>query len=559
MKIHVNQSAYLPYAIKQATVSGSDAAGKTLKLYDSKGRIAAEYTVSETKFDSNSGEETALIDFSDINAEGSYHFESDNGIFSFEFDISAAPFAALLEDAIKMFYYQRCGCDLKPEYAGEYTHKACHTAKVKYLYGDGREFHCSGGWHDAGDYGRYTTAGAVALAHLLCAYKFAPETFDKKNMTLYIPESENDIPDILNECRYELDWLLKMQDRDGAVHHKCTSMRHTDFVMPEDDPLPFIITPVSSLATADFAAVCALASGLYKDYNRKFSERLADAAKLAGKWLLENPGYLFENPKEVSTGDYSDPCDLDERFWAHAELYKLTKDKAYLELFDKVMKLTGDKDGFIESCGIKNNLQRYTAGLPTTLIGWEDVGGLASLAIMFSDEGVFDEALKDSLKALWLDEADRLKNIADSNNFSLAMKPEDFVWGSNLTVLNNAVIFMTADRLKENSGYRDAAIRQLDYILGSNILDISYVTGYGSNPFKNPHNRPTFADGIEEPIPGYVSGGPNYMRLDDAARKNIPEGSPSMKCYTDDVWSYSTNEITIYWNSPLVLLLALLL
>lgn len=558
MKIHINQCAYDAFSVKRATVSGSDAGGKIISLVSADGSVIKNFSTGTTVFDENSGEDTALIDFSEIRLPGRFHFEGSDGSRSYDFEISQVPYDGLLRDALKMFYFQRCGCELKPEFAGRFAHAACHTAKVTYLYGDGKEVDCCGGWHDAGDFGRYVTAGAVALAHLLYSYKFSPETFSKKNMKLNIPESGNDIPDILNECRYELEWMLKMQDEDGGVHHKCTSMCHTDFVMPEDDPLPFVITPVSSLATADFAAVCALAAGIYKEFDSEFADRLSAAAKLSGKWLLANPELIFENPGEVSTGDYSDPCDLDERFWAGAELYKLTKDPAHLAVFDTVMNLSKSKDALMNCCNIKNNMQRYEHGLPTTLIGWEDVGGLASISIMFSEAGTFDESIVKELTALWLRDAERLSETALSNNFNLAMRPYDFVWGSNLTVLNNAVIFMIADKLGGGNDYKTLALRQLDYLLGANILDVSYVTGYGEGAFRNPHNRPTFADGIDDPIPGYVSGGPNYMRLDDAARKNIPEGSPSMKCFTDDAWSYSTNEITIYWNSPLVLLLALL-
>ena len=99
-------------------------------------------------------------------------------------------------------------------------------------------------------------------------------------------------------------------------------------------------------------------------------------------------------------------------------------------------------------------------------------------------------------------------------------------------------------------------MEQLHYLLGRNALNVSYVTGHGEHAFKNPHNRPTFADGIELPMPGWVSGGPFKTPCDPKACELIPAGTPPMKCYVDEVESYSTNEITIYWNSPAVFMTA---
>ena len=109
---------------------------------------------------------------------------------------------------------------------------------------------------------------------------------------------------------------------------------------------------------------------------------------------------------------------------------------------------------------------------------------------------------------------------------------------------------------EKKSLYAGAALEQLHYLLGRNALDISYVTGFGEHAFRNPHNRPTFADGIDLPMPGWVSGGPYKAPCDPAAIAAIPKGTPPMKCYVDDVGSYSTNEITIYWNSPAVFMTA---
>ena len=138
------------------------------------------------------------------------------------------------------------------------------------------------------------------------------------------------------------------------------------------------------------------------------------------------------------------------------------------------------------------------------------------------------------------------------------MHAYDFGWGSNMIVLTNAMVLCFAAKLTKETKYQTVALYQLDYIFGRNPLAISYVTGYGEHAFKQPHNRPTIVDGVEEPIPGYVSGGPNKAPCDPDALAAIPAHTAPMKCYVDDWRSYSTNEITIYWNSPLVFILSFL-
>lgn len=528
MAVYINQVGYQTIAKKTATISGEN----KWKLINEAGECVLEGTAPTLKRDANSGESVSLIDFSCITEKGRYHFETESGK-SYNFEISDDVFESLFYDIMKMFYFQRCGMELTAKHAGKFTHKACHTAPVSVLRNENIKFECSGGWHDAGDFGRYSTAGAVALGHLLYAYEIMPENF---NVDLNIPESGNGVPDILNECRYELEWLLKMQKDDGGVYHKCTSIKHTDFIMPEDDPLPFIVTPVSSMAVGDFVAVTALASRIYAKFDAAFSKKLKEAAIKSYKWLQDNPGFLFENPKECTTGGYDDMCDADERLWALAEYVRLTGDKAEAGKFGRMLELQ----------------------ISTTALGWGDVGGFAALSVITDKDGLFDETTVETFKGRWLDEADNLIKTAKENDFELAMRPYHFGWGSNMIVLNNASKLAFAYVITGESQYKEYAMAQIDYILGRNAMNTSYVTCNGEGAYSHPHNRPSEADGIDEAIPGQVSGGPNGHPCDEAALRIIPAGTAPMKCYADDWGSYSTNEITIYWNSPLVLALGLI-
>lgn len=538
MGIYVNQVGYLPTSEKIA-VSTFPCNYQLICAEDQ--HCALDGTTSEAIEDSSAGEKVYHIDFSAVTAPGSYYILAGNGERSRTFQICSNVYTDIKKALIKALYYQRCGCALTEEHAGIYTHKACHTAPSIFLEdylskaANPESFDMTGGWHDAGDFGRYTSPAAVAVAHLLYAYELFPESLQ---MELNIPESGNGIPDILNECLYELKWMLKMQAPSGGCYHKLTSFNHADFVMPEDDLMQFIIYPVSSMATADFAAVMALASRVYAPFAPDFAKDALEASKKAWNWLENNSYTGFHNPPESNTGEYDDDCDLDERLWASAELLRTDKENSESYL---------------------NRLKEYTtAPVGKTDFGWTDVSGLATLTILFDPSHSAGE-LEPLYRNILFTEADRLCALQHDSGYQLAMKPEDFVWGSNMVVCNRSMLLILASLLSSDTDadkYKAAALNQLHYLLGCNALDISYVTGFGENAFKNPHNRSTFADGIELPMPGWVSGGPFKTPCDPAALSAIEPGTAPMKCYVDHVDSYSTNEITIYWNSPVVFMTA---
>lgn len=529
MAVYVNQLGFFPESIKHATISECE----HYELYNQDDEVVMSGSVDFLMEDKSSGEFIAVIDFTDIRKEGTYYFMDSDGNKSCHFKIGKDVYHDISIDALKMFYFQRCGTALEEKYAGKYTHKACHMEPVSVLRKEKEIVDCTGGWHDAGDYGKYTTPGAVALAHLLYAYEFNPDSFQEE---INIPESGNGMPDILNECKYELDFLLKMQKENGGVSHKCTALLHTGFVMPEDDEPAFYQMPVSSLATADFAAICAMASRIYQKYDPAYTKKLHVAALNAWDWLLKHPTMEFENPPESRTGAYDDYCDADERLWAAVEIYRLTLNDVCLEVINQIFEMR----------------------VSLTALGWKDVGGLAALAALTAKPGTFDDYITERFRNAWMDEANRLVRVLNSNAFEVAMHPYDFGWGSNMIVLTNAMILCFASRLTGDGAYLDMAMCQLDYILGRNPLQISYVTGHGEHAYNQPHNRPTIVDDIEEAIPGFVSGGPNKAPCDPEALAEIPRKCPPMKSYVDSWKSYSTNEITIYWNSPLVFVLSFL-
>lgn len=523
--IYLNQVGYLPASEKVATLLEN---GKFEVRSKADNKVVFE---GETKFfgeDAGSGDTVSIADFSSLSEEGKYYIQDSKGNKSCSFEISGKVYKSLHHDLIRALYYQRCGCALEEKYAGVYKHALCHGGLSQDFANKAISKDMTGGWHDAGDYGRYITPAAVTIAHILYAYILFPENF---NDSLNIPESGNGVPDALNECRYELEWMLKMQKDNGGVYHKLTAFSHAPFIMPEEDKDQFYMFAVSSMATADFAACMCLASRVYKQFDEAFAARMLEAAKKAYAWLLLNPDYKgFRNPDGSNTGEYDDDkTDRDERLWAAAEM---------------LVTLGGSEYEHTIWSLLENDMSK-------TDFGWIDVSGFASMAILLDKNRLASRKLCDEMFKAVIAEADRLVEVSKACGYGVAMNPEDYIWGSNMVVSNRGILLVLADILEPKKEYRETALNEIHYLLGRNANGYSYVTGHGENAFSHPHNRPNEAAGLK-PMPGWVSGGPNKNPCDEAALKVLPEGTKPMKCYADHFMSYSTNEITIYWNSSLV-------
>ncbi|SHN53013.1 endoglucanase [Butyrivibrio hungatei DSM 14810] len=544
-KVLLNQVGFTKDSVKKAVL---DFKAADFQIKNDKGESVFSGKVQHFGTDEISGEDVSVADFSELTKEGTYKLFSGDAE-SVTFAIGDNVYDKLMKDICKCFYFLRCGDALTKEYAGEYYHKPCHMTKATVYGEDVDHVDVTGGWHDAGDYGRYSTAGAVAVAHILYGVRFYKNLL---NVKFNIPEVKCDngkLPDILAEVKVELDFLRKMQRDNGSVWHKVTTFCHAPFLMPEDDKGELFLFPVSSMATADIAAVFALASSIYKDYDKAYAETLLSDAKRAYKWLKENPKeMLFKNAEGSNTGEYGEAEDISNRFWAAASLYEVTGEKDYYEdaLTQKERLEAFDK----------NATSKGYQGDVFTCLGWAEVAGLGSLSVLLKNE---DNALTDEIKKRFMGEADRLVANGKKNGFGLCMEAKDFIWGSNMELLKYLMILtVTYTEITSKKEYKNAVTAGIDYLLGCNSMDVSYVTGNGEKAFRNPHLRPTAVDDIEEPWPGLVSGGPN-VGLQDERAKEVPAGSAPMKCYYDHVDCYSLNEITIYWNSPLVFVMAGLL
>ena len=531
--VNLNQLGYRPGAAKVAFASGYRGA---FEVVDEAGRTVLRGRADPRGVDPLSGDDLSAIDFSSLAADGRYRVRLAGGAGeSAPFAIAADPYRDLARALLKELYLQRCGTALSPRFAGPWAHGACHRAPAA-LYGvPGASIDASGGWHDAGDYGRYVVPGAVTVSMLLLAYElFSQVRWDD----LGIPESGNGTPDLLDEARWELDWMLAMQEPErGGVYHKVTSASFPGFIMPEEDTSSEIVCPVSPTATASFAAVMAEASRVYRAVDRSYAARLLAAAERAFAWLEANPNAEeFSNPAGIVTGEYGDTSSADERLWAAVELARSTGQEGYLR-------------------GISAALP--AGGKAAFELGWQETGGFAVLAALLHEEwpaGGTGRALQLRLRESYRGFIAQCME-GTGKGYGVAVGAEDFVWGSNMLVMNRGVHLIMASRLLaessgESAAYLSAAEAHLHYLLGANPLSFSYVSGFGTRRLEHPHNRPSIADGVVEPVPGLVAGGPNPGRQDPDAAAAFPAGTPPMRAYIDSEGSYSTNENAVYWNAP---------
>lgn len=523
-KVRIDQCGYLPYMKKRVTFVSEQPVH--FVVCNSTGKAVFE-GVAEKRIESKSaGEVNYVGDFTEVSDPGVYYISADAAGESDHFRIGLDAYDGLLQKSMYYFYLSRCGMELKGA-AGVFSHPACHTG-LGTVYGSGEKKDVSGGWHDAGDYGRYVAPGAMAVAQLLLAY-----TNNRGLVRQYTnPDSAQKVmPEYLAECKYELDWMMKMQREDGALYHKATCYHFCDFVMPEEETEEMVLSPVSVTATADFAGVTAMAIPYFEEFDPLYAEELAKVSRKAYEALRQMKGMSgFKNPPEITTGEYGDAITEDELYFAAAAMYKAFGDPSYREDFEEIAR------------------RKIYHGY-----GWEDMGSYGNLAYVTCTYPV-DQELKKQIKKSMIALADRKLEAAMADGYGNALLLDEYIWGSNLYTACNGLHLYDAYVLTDDKKYLHAAADQLHYLLGRNPMGVCYVTGCGTEPVMRPHHRPSGFLGI--PMPGMLSGGPCIWMADDLCKNMFDKNTPPAKSFLDMTGSYSTNEITIYWNSALIQLLA---
>jgi endoglucanase len=538
--IKVDQVGYLTGAPKVALVTAESPASDFTVRRAAGGAVVLRGKLSEQAADADTGDKVQAADFSTVKTDGKYYVDVPGVGRSWEFSIGPDVYSRAFYLAMRAFYGQRCGIavDLAPDFPA-FKHAACHLEGAWHASsGKSGPRISAKGWHDAGDYGRYSVNSGITTGTLLWAWEMFSNQL--KGVKLNIPESGNKTPDVLNEIKWNLDWMLSMQDGDGGVWHKQTSERFCDFILPEKDTLISYVIGTgkepykSSCATGDFAAVMAIASRAYRPFDAAYAEKCLRAARQAWNWLEKYPNVTFHNPPGVRTGDYGDGDCADEHLWAAAELWRSTGDEAF-------------EHYFLEHFGAFRKTVK-----PNGPPGWADV---APLALWTYALGHGKNA--DAVAAITQDSVSAAQQIVERSSrhpYRISLTSADYIWGSNGVAANYSMQLLVANALRPDPRFVAAALDNLHYLLGRNTFSLSWVTQVGANPCHHPHHRPSAGLGLPEPWPGLLSGGPNRGRQDAAMRK-LPNGPPA-KMYLDELASYASNEVAINWNAPLVFVLA---
>ncbi len=555
-RVRVNQVGYLPHGPKHATVVTEATDPLPWALVDAGGATVAEGVTTPRGLDEASGENVHTLDFSDVTTPGTGYTVVADGEVSYPFAIGGDIYDQLRSDALQFFYIQRSGIEIDGDLVGEeYARPAGHVG-VPPNQGD-TDVPCQpgvcdyrldvrGGWYDAGDHGKYVVNGGIATWHLLSTFERTKTaaTADPDahaDGSLRVPEHGNAVPDILDEARWELEFLMRMQVPEGEqfagmAHHKIHDRNWTGLPLaPHDDPELRELHPVSTAATLNLAAVTAQCARLFATYDEAFAQQCLDAATTAYEAAQANPDLLADPRDGDGGGAYSDGDVSDEFYWAAAELYLTTGEQSYLDDLRDSPHHTGDL-------------------FTQTGFNWPQTAELGRLDLATVPNGLPAEE-RAQIQQSVVDAAERYLATAQAEAYGLPLPggANNYFWGSNSNIINNALVMAVAYDLTGDERFRAGVLSGMDYIFGRNALNHSYVTGWGTKTPQNQHSR-LFGAQLDSAFPhppaGSLAGGANAS-LDDPFAAALLAGCAPQFCYVDHIESYATNEVAINWNSAL--------
>jgi len=544
--IRLNQIGFYPLAPKIAVVLNAKEQVFTIENAHNN-KVVFKGFLQQSARPALNGKKNFIADFSAFQKSGTYRLNIKGTGISSIFAIAENVHNEVAKASIKAYYYQRASMALPAKFAGNWSRAAGHPDNKILIHPSaasigrqaGSVISAPGGWYDAGDYNKYIVNCGVTMGTMLSLYEDFPHYL--KTINLNIPESNNKVPDLLDELIYNLRWMLAMQDpEDGGVYNKLTNAGFDGMVMPDAAKTPRYVVQKGTAATLDFAAVCAQAARIFKNYQVELpglSDSCLSASVKAWKWALKNPNVSYNQNEmnrqyqpEISTGGYGDRNFTDEFIWAAAELYITS---GQLEYYNAVKMFPDER-----------------MALPS----WGNVKLLGYYSLLRNEKDLSGQALKDCalLKNRLLALADGLISGAEQQAYRTVMgqSSHDFGWGSNSNAGNQGIALIQAWKISGNKKYIDYALANLDYLLGRNATGYSYVTGYGHKSPMNPHHRPSAADNIDKPVPGLLVGGPNPGMQDSVKLASLVAD----EAYIDNLNSFATNEIAINWNAPLVYL-----
>ena len=622
--ISINQVGYYANRSKKATVV-SDTGNLPFEVKDASGNVVYSGTTTAAKADADSGNTVCIADFSEVRTAGTYTIEC-NGKTSYEFEIfdtNGGIYQDMTKDALNYFFLNRGNQDTTTEYISSgYADSTVLNSRNQPIYnsveehtealtisGDkwrptdmayiADEWRCdysfdgsdvptnngqidvTGGWYDAGDYGKYVVNGGISVWTLQNIYERAmvegttDKWADNNADIMYIPESGNGYPDVLDEAAVELDWFINcMQRDDGMVYHKTHDYKWTALAtLPSQDVGPDgktklmrIVKPVTYAATLNLAATGAQGYRVWKDIDATRAQGYLDAAVKAydaakklydtGAKDLDGSSLYAPLDQSVGGGPYGDTEVRDDFYWAACELFAATGDSKY----------ETDLKSYSDALNVVTNLEGGENKGSLSSFNWGCTASLGTLSLALNTQGKVSDADVQTCKDSIVSAADTYIAKENEQGYGIPYQQATFTdkgntitgyeWGSNSFVVNNAIVMAYAYDATGDGKYVDGVTTAMDYLLGRNPMENSYVTGYGDHYTKYVHHR-YWSYLLDATFPlapaGVLAGGPNSGMQDPyikGAGYKVGTIAPQL-CYLDHIEAWSANECTINWNSPL--------
>jgi len=575
----MTQHAVSPAGPLRAIVNSSSAEPVAFALRSGSGAVLTEGQTEPFGTDSASGESVHVIDITAVPPEGEGYVIEACGGTSRPFAVKSGLYGGLAEDALRYFYHNRIGIEIEARFVQgpEWARREALNPVIATCFsgtdtlGNGwpgcdYSLDVTGSWFDAGDFGVYAVNMGISIWTLHAAYERLAvhglvEASGWGDGRMQLPETGNGVSEILDEARWGMESLMRLQVPDGEtawvpapgvqvspetppglrqieagglVHHKLAGRHWPPLpIWPWDDVQERLLFPPSTSGTLALAATGAQCARLWAGLDDDFAGRCFAAAQRAYDAAKRHPEILATGNFDGS-GPYGDARLADEFAWAAAELFITSGDRAYLADLTANPVFAAPRDSF----------------------GWADVDLLPALSLAIQPDDRHRETSARA-RATVLQAADASLAIRDAEGYRIPLRATEYHWGSNSMLLNRGLILAAAFDLTGEARYRDGAVDAMDYVLGRNVLDQSYVSGYGERSMRAPHHR-IWAGAIDPsfplPPPGALSGGPNDRNMADPVAQAMRGTCAPMACWVDDVASYALNEVAINWNAPLAAL-----
>ncbi|MFV1918636.1 glycoside hydrolase family 9 protein [Sphingomonas sp. MJ1 (PH-R8)] len=568
--IRLNQIGFLPDTVKRAVVASDSTVPLRWRVLDEHGKTAAEGQTTVVGADRASGDNVHLVRFDQVTKPGTYRIRISDQT-SRAFTVRTGLYAPLASAALNFFYQNRAGIPIEARYAGgaQWARPAGHPKEIATCFRGADErgtvwpgcsytLDVTGGWYDAGDQGKYVVNGGISLWTLQNLYErqAASGRFTFADGRARLPEAGNRINDLLDEAGWEMRFLLAMQipdgvraevpvgplpsggpltlraiDAGGMAHQKVADRNWTPLpTPPHKDKEGRLLYPPTTGATLNLAAVAAQCARIWRRVDPAFSATCLTAAKRAYRAAVRNP-QVYATNSFTGSGGYGDNDMSDELYWATAELWATTGEAVY-----------GDALAAMPA-------RSAPVGEPN----WGNVAALGTITLATAPGIPQADAAR--ARAALVAAADGFLAETERSGYRIPYATLDYPWGSNSSILNRAMILGVAHGLTGEARYRVGVVDAMDYMLGRNPLDQSYVSGFGARPLLNPHHRfwaHQLDSSLPGPPPGVVSGGPNSTSMSDPIALTMKGKCAPQRCWKDDIGAYALNEVAINWNAPLL-------